>query len=94
MTESPDKVSSQEFEIEKRAIQRERFIEVLELMEDKKIEIDTYKGASVTGIFRSIDYGISNIHVNSLQTPIGCIPEALIRTSDIVKIKYQITQKK
>lgn len=73
-----------------RAELRRRFLRVLDCMEDKQIEIETYRGATVTGTFRSIDYDISRVHVGSLSSPIGCIPEALVRTSDIVKINFDI----
>ena len=73
-----------------RAILREKYLKVLEFMENKEIEIATYQGASVSGIFRSTDYETTNIHVTNLKTPIGCVPEALIRTSDILSIKFRI----
>ena len=72
-----------------RSVLRERFLDVIEFMENRPIEIATYQGARVTANFRSVDYDILNFHVDSLQTPIGCIPEALIRASDIVTIKFQ-----
>jgi gem associated protein 7 len=72
-----------------RAILRERFLKMLKYMENKHIDIDTFKGAQVSGSFRSVDYDISNVHVNNLITPIGCVPEALVRTSDIVAIKFK-----
>lgn len=80
-----------ELEQQQRTILRGRFLDVVESMEaSKQIEIATYEGATVTGKFRSIDYDISNVHVSSLSTPIGCIPEALVRTSDILAIKFEM----
>jgi gem associated protein 7 len=74
-----------------RSILRERFLRVLEYMENKPIEIETFQGTTVTGNFRSIDYDITNVHINNLMTPIGCVPEALIRVSDVVTIKFEIS---
>ena len=73
-----------------RAILREKYLKVLEFMENKPIEIATYQGANVSGTLRSIDYETTNIHVNNLLTPIGCMSEALIRSSDIIKINVKI----
>jgi len=73
-----------------RSILRERFLRVLESMENKPIEIETFQGSTVSGCFRSIDYDITNIHINNLMTPIGCVPEALIRVSDVVTVKFEI----
>ncbi len=75
---------------QKRAILRERFLKMLTYIENKPLEIDTYRGATVSGTFRSIDYDIANMHLNNLITPIGCMSEAILRTSDIVKFKFSI----
>ena len=84
MNKNPD----MEIKQKQRAVLRERFLKMLKCMENKHIEIDTFNGAQVRGQFRSVDYDISNIHVNNLMTPIGCVPEALVRTFDIVAIKF------
>ena len=73
-----------------RAILRERFLRMLNYMENKTLEIDTYNGAKVSGSFRSIDYDIANMHLNNLMTPIGCVPEAIVRISDIITFKFYI----
>jgi gem associated protein 7 len=87
MTEQNDSFINQQND---RSILRERFLRVLEYMENKPIEIETYQGSTVTGNFRSIDYDITNMHINNLMTPIGCVPEALIRISDVVTVKFEI----
>jgi gem associated protein 7 len=73
-----------------RAILRERFLRMLKSMENKELTIETYQGACVQGKFRSIDYDIANVHVSDLQTPIGIMPEALIRYTDILSIKFTL----
>ena len=73
-----------------RSILRERFLNVLDYMENKPIELETSEGSTVAGIFRSIDYDITNMHINNLMTPIGCVPEALIRITDVVTVKFEI----
>ncbi len=75
-----------------RAVLREKFLNIIEWMESKQIVIETYQGALVTGTFRAVDYDFTNIHVSSLATPIGSVPEALVRTSDIISIKCLINK--
>lgn len=77
-------------ETECRALLREKYLKVLEYMENKPIEISTYQGANVTGVLRSVDYETFNLHIKDLKTPIGCLPEALIRTSDALTVKFSI----
>jgi gem associated protein 7 len=77
-------------EQEYRAFLRERYLKALEYMANKHIDIVTYQGANVNGLLRSIDYETTNLHVQNLNTPIGCVPEALVRTSDILYIKFEI----
>jgi len=60
-------------------------------MEDKPVEITTFQGPLVIGNFRSVDFDILNFHFHLLETPIGCIPEAVIRASDIIKISFKAT---
>ena len=67
---------------------REKFLKVLKYMENKQLEIETYRGAQVNAQFRSVDYNLTNWHVSNLNTPIGIVPEALLRTSDIVTMKF------
>ncbi len=69
---------------------RERFLKVLNFMEDKQILIETFQGSNVNGVFRSIDYDITNIHVKNLVTPIGCVPEALVRINDVITVSFEI----
>lgn len=78
-----------EMEQTKRAMMRGKFLSMLKSMENQSVDIQTYRGACVTGKFRSVDYNMHNIHVHDLSTPIGLVPEALIRTSDIVTIKFK-----
>ena len=73
-----------------RAILRDRFLRMLMQMDGKHLTIETYQGATVTANFRSIDYDICNLHVSNLNTPIGMMPNALIRYSDILNIKFSV----
>lgn len=70
------------------AILRERFLRMLNSMENKSIQIQMHQGANVNAKFRSIDYDIVSMHVFDLHTPIGIVPEALLRINDIAKIEF------
>ena len=70
-----------------RALMREKFLGVLKYMTNKRVELQTYKGARVHGELRSVDYHFTNFHVHNLTTPIGVVPEALVRSSDVVTLK-------
>jgi hypothetical protein len=73
-----------------RAILRERFLGMLKWLKNKPIKFEMYEGATVKGNLRSVDYDILNIHVNNLETPIGLVSEALLRTNDIVCFHFNI----
>ena len=71
-------------ESSQRFILRERFLRVLSQLEGEMVRLETYNGATVKGKARSFDHQFSNIHLDNLETPIGCVPRALVRTSDLV----------
>ena len=73
-----------------RAVLRERFLRMLKWLKNKPIKFEMYEGATVKGNLRSVDYDILNIHVNNLETPIGLVSEAIIRTNDIVCFHFNI----
>ncbi|RNA31059.1 gem-associated 7-like [Brachionus plicatilis] len=69
---------------------RKKFLNFLMKLIKKPVQIKTFQGADIGGTIRSVDYDLSNIHLGNMQTPIGIIPEALIRTNDVLFIKYSI----
>lgn len=92
MFESQTKKSEliNEIEQDNNAKLRKRFLKMLRWLRNKPIEFEMYQGANVYANMRSIDYDILNLHVYNLQTPIGTVPEALIRTNDIVCFHFEI----
>ena len=80
---------------EKRAELRSRFLSVLEYLKDNStvspIELDFHRESSLTAArCLSVDSSFSQILVQDLQTPIGCMPTALIRTSDLTAISFTV----
>jgi hypothetical protein len=80
---------------EKRAELRLRFLNVLEYLKTSQnispIELDFHRESSlIATCCLSIDSNFSQILVQDLQTPIGCMPTALIRTNDLTAISFTI----
>jgi hypothetical protein len=84
-----------------RTFLRERFLNMFKYLSnnnknanssnfEKNIQFNMFQGACVNAKFKSIDYDILNIHVTDLQTPIGCVPQALLRYNDIVSFSFKL----
>ena len=84
-------INQQQQEQEQRAVLRQRFLAMFSAIgEDQLLRIQMYEGALVTAKYRSIDNDILNLHVHDLQTPIGTVPEALLRINDISSIEFSV----
>ncbi|KAJ9590584.1 hypothetical protein L9F63_016353 [Diploptera punctata] len=81
---SPD-FSSEENQ-EARAFLRERFLRAVTGVVGKACEIRMFDNTCVTAEFRGSDVDVAHFYVQQLKTPIGVLPEAILRTSDIIKV--------
>ena len=45
-----------------------------------------FENTQVTGEFRGANIDVTQFCVRKLKTPIGVLPEAILRTSDIIKM--------
>ena len=80
-------------EQQQRSMMRERFLRMLSSMENRELIIQMYQNAAtVTGTYRSVDNDMLNLHVHSLRTPIGLVPEALLRINDISFIEFSMKE--
>jgi len=91
-TQAPENSLSKQ---EKRTELRSRFLNVLEYLKTNQtispIELDFHRESSLTAAYcLSIDSNFSQILVQDLQTPIGRMPTALIRTNDLTAISFTI----
>lgn len=92
-TKTPDNSESKQ---DKRTELRTRFLNVLEYLKnpDNKISpitLDFHRESSLNAnCCLSIDSNFSQVLVQDLQTPIGCMPTALIRTSDLTAISFKL----
>ena len=80
----------------KRAELRSRFLNVLDYLKRHQqsispIELDFHRESSLTAAHcLSVDSNFSQILVQDLQTPIGRMPTALIRTDDLTAISFAL----
>ena len=79
-------VPTEEAEQESRAFLRERFLRALFAVSNKPCTFRMYEKTVVTGTFRSTDIETTTFQVSNLVTPMGVLPEALIRASDVLTI--------
>ncbi|EZA61289.1 hypothetical protein DMN91_012618 [Ooceraea biroi] len=69
-----------------RAFLRERFLRVITGIVGKKAEFYLHENTRVLGEFRGCDVESSEFFVKNLETPMGKIPEAILRNSDIIHL--------
>lgn len=91
-TQAPENSPSKQ---EKRTELRSRFLNVLEYLKTNEtispIELHFHRESSlIANHCLSIDSTFSQILVQDLQTPIGSMPTALIRTSDLTALSFTI----
>ncbi|XP_017758526.1 PREDICTED: gem-associated protein 7-like isoform X3 [Eufriesea mexicana] len=69
---------------EARAFLRERFLRVITGIVGKQAEFHLYENTQVSAEFRGCDVDCLEIYVRNLETPLGKIPEAVLRASDTI----------
>lgn len=67
-----------------RAFLRERFLRLLFACYNKPTCFSMHEKTQVQAIFRGTDIDMENLQVSELQTPMGVVPEALLRSSDVL----------
>ncbi|XP_020299984.1 gem-associated protein 7-like [Pseudomyrmex gracilis] len=67
-----------------RAFLRERFLRVVTGIVGKQTKFYLHENTHVSGEFKGCDVDCSEIFVKSLETPMGKIPQAILRSSDII----------
>ncbi|XP_006621354.1 gem-associated protein 7-like [Apis laboriosa] len=69
---------------EARAFLRERFLRVITGIVGKQADFYLYENTRVSAEFRGCDVECLEVYTRNLETPLGKIPEAVLRTSDII----------
>ncbi|XP_003701739.1 gem-associated protein 7 [Megachile rotundata] len=72
---------------EARAFLRERFLRVITGIVGKKAEFYLYENTRVSAEFRGCDIDCLEIYVRNLETPLGKVPEAILRANDIIHME-------
>ena len=67
-----------------RAFLRERFLRTVFATYNKAACFSMHEKTQVEAIFRATDIDVENFQVSELQTPMGVLPEALLRSSDVL----------
>ena len=84
---SEDRSSDQtdiEDEQSARAFLRDRFLRVVFAWYGKPASFSMHERTHVEALFRGTDIDMEKFQVSELQTPMGVVPEALIRSSDVL----------
>ncbi|ESO96619.1 hypothetical protein LOTGIDRAFT_143921 [Lottia gigantea] len=72
---------------DQRTILREKFLRMLGGLSGVEAKLVLYEKATVTGKIGPTDVDFHHIQISNLQTPMGVIPDAILRTSDMISIK-------
>ncbi|XP_011311686.1 uncharacterized protein [Fopius arisanus] len=72
---------------EARVFLRERFLRFVTGIVGENVTFNLYENSKVSGEFRGCDVDCLDIYLQNLQTPLGQIPGAIIRSSDIISIE-------
>lgn len=86
-----DTPKAAEHEQKSRSLLRERYLRSVKAFYDNPVEFKMHERTSVSAIFRATDIEMENLQVSQLQTPIGIVPEALLRSSDVLCFTVQLT---
>ena len=90
-TEKDDSASEEAIQAS-RSFLRERFLRALLAISNKPCTMTLYERTKVEATFRSTDMETTTFQVSNLVTPMGVLPEALIRASDVLTITVDLEQ--
>ncbi|BFZ21325.1 hypothetical protein BsWGS_24364 [Bradybaena similaris] len=71
---------------DQRTFLRERFLRMLGSVSGADMQVSMQEKTAVKCKFVTADVDFHNIHVTDLTTPMGVLPKATLRTSDIISI--------
>lgn len=72
---------------EQRTFLRERFLRLLSHLSGQEAKINLHERTSVSCVLGSMDIDIHHVQVSNLTTPMGNIPHAVLRMSDVISIE-------
>ncbi|XP_046741938.1 gem-associated protein 7-like [Diprion similis] len=72
---------------EARAFLRERFLRVMTGVIGKQAKFHMHENTKVNAEFRGCDVDCLEIFARNLETPLGKVPEAILRATDVICIE-------
>lgn len=69
---------------------RERALSALLAVGNTPVSIDLVDGDTATAVYRTADADLTQYHVSDLSTPLGRVPQALVRASDTLSLRFKI----
>lgn len=72
---------------EQRTFLRERFLRLLSHLSGQNAKIKMHERTSVSCVLGQVDIDIHHVQVSDLTTPMGNIPNAVLRMSDVISIE-------
>ena len=69
---------------------RQKFIISLKWIYNKPAKFHLHEKTNVTAVFRATDIDFETLIVSDLQTPIGPLPEAILRSSDVLSLEVEM----
>lgn len=79
---------------EQRTILRERFLRMCAAITGQSANICMHEKTNVQCVLSHIDIDVQHIQVKDLLTPMGKIPQAVLRLSDVILIQIPDLQSK
>lgn len=74
---------------EARAFLRERFLTFINGIVSKEAKFNLYENTKVSGEFQGTDVDCLELYVKNLSTPLGKIPQAILRATDVITIEIE-----
>lgn len=71
---------------------REKFLTSLKSIYNKPAKFYLHEMTNVTAVFRATDIDFENLIVSDLQTPIGPLPEAILRATDVLSFEVDLKE--
>ncbi|XP_011504437.1 PREDICTED: uncharacterized protein LOC105367431 [Ceratosolen solmsi marchali] len=72
-----------------RAFLRERFLRVITGVVGNPAKFHLYENTTVSAEFRGCDINFFELYVRNLTTPLGIIPDAILRTNDVILFEME-----
>jgi hypothetical protein len=83
-------MSDAKVEQEVRSSLRLDYLRALSSLAGKACALKLFDGSESSGVFQGADRSVQHVCIERLETPLGVLPWALVRTQDIVAIDFKL----